>query len=92
MKKIIIACAGGIATSSIIVNEVEKLLKQENIESKIVQCTVYEIKNHLDGADLIITSTPMELGLDVPCVLGTTFLTGFGVDPIKAQIKEILSK
>ena len=90
MKTIIVACGTGIATSTIVVSKVQELLKENQIEANIIQCTAAEIPNHAEQADLIITTMQLENHYSKPMVLGMSFLTGIGVDATKKEILDHL--
>lgn len=92
MKYIIVACGGGIATSTIIADKVRTLLSEANIESIVTQCTLSELTYEVSKADLIVTSMKVETDFGVPNVLGTPLLTGIGEEETKKRIIEILSQ
>ena len=91
MKKVIVACGGGIATSTLIADKVRTLLNEANIDNNVSQCTLSELTYEVNNADLIVTSMRVEKDFGVPCVLGTSFLTGIGEEETKGRIIEILS-
>ena len=43
MKKIVIACGAGLATSSMVREKVEEELKEHGISCEIMQCTLHEV-------------------------------------------------
>ncbi|MDR2211232.1 MAG: hypothetical protein LBO65_07215 [Spirochaetaceae bacterium] len=90
MKTVIVACGGGIATSTVIANRVREIAGK--IKINIIQTTLYELSGYLSEADLVVTSSPIQQNLPVPHVLGTCFLTGIGTDDAAAKILEVLEK
>lgn len=86
MKTIIVACGGGIATSTVLVQKVKDLCGANHIECRIIQCTILEMKNYYDQADLIVASTPVRDKVDIPKVVGTSYLTGIGTEQTDKQI------
>ncbi|GGE31531.1 PTS galactitol transporter subunit IIB [Pullulanibacillus camelliae] len=92
MKNVIVACGGGIATSTIIADKVRAVLDEANIEYTITQCTLSELTYEVSSADLIVTSMKVETDFGVPNVLGAPFLTGLGEEETKEKIIEILSR
>ena len=44
MKKIVIACGAGLATSSMVKDKVEAILKQKGIAFQTMQCTLTEVE------------------------------------------------
>ncbi len=91
MKRIIIACGSGIATSTIICNGVEKLLEEHGIAHQIVQCSLSEVASQTGNADLIVSSMPIGQDFGIPKVVGMAFLTGIGMEKVKEDILNALA-
>lgn len=91
MKNVIVACGGGIATSTIIADKIRTLLNGENIESNVWQTTLSELYSEADKADLIVTTMNVETDYGVPLVQGTSLLTGLEEEKTKKEIIDILS-
>jgi galactitol PTS system EIIB component len=91
MKTVIIACGAGVATSTIITSNVEKLLKEHKIEYRIIQCSLREVKSFEDQGDLIVSSMPLQGNYKIPTVLGLPFITGMGMDEVKNRILSYLN-
>jgi PTS system galactitol-specific IIB component len=90
MKTVIVACGGGIATSTVLVSKIDELLIANKIEHKIIQCQIIEIKNFYDQADLIVAATPIRDRVKIPKVIATSYLTGMGVEQTNQQILDAL--
>lgn len=88
MKTIIVACGAGVATSTVITSSIVNLLKENNIEHRILQCSLNEVRMHVEKGDLLVTSMPLKEKYNIPTVLGISFLTGVGVNK---TMEEILS-
>ena len=91
MKKIIVACGTGMATSTIISEKIKEILNENNIKFSITQCILNEIGSYADNADLIVTSMKIQEDFGVPVIVGTPFLIGVNEDAVKEKILEILS-
>ena len=73
MKKIVLACGAGAATSTLVAQKVATLLDANGYADKyeIVQCAISEAKDYCDeGADLLIATTVAPEGLTCPYVSG----------------------
>lgn len=55
-RKVIVACGGAVATSTMAAEEIKELCDTHHIELDLVQCRVNEIETYMDGADLICTT------------------------------------
>lgn len=55
-RKVIVACGGAVATSTMAAEEIKDLCEENGITVEIVQCRVNEIETYMDGVDLICTT------------------------------------
>lgn len=90
MKKIIVACGTGMATSTIISEKIKSFLDEEGISYNITQCILGEISTHSANADLIVTSMRVHEEFEAPVILGTPFLIGINEEVAVEKILNIL--
>lgn len=90
MKKIVIACGAGLATSSMVKDKVEQILKKNSIPFKTIQCTLTEVDNYDGDVDLIITTMQVRKKYESPVVSGSAYLSGVNEEAVTEQILEIL--
>ena len=90
MKKIVIACGAGLATSSMVREKVEEELKKHGIPCEIIQCTLHEVEGY-DGQVDIITTMKVKKKFTSPLVHGSAYLTGINEDAVTQQIMDILA-
>lgn len=89
--KVIVACGGAVATSTIAAAEIKELGEENGIAVEIVQCRVNEIETYMDGADLICTTAKVDRTFaDIPLVHGVPFISGVGIDALRNKILTIL--
>ncbi|MGX7107399.1 PTS sugar transporter subunit IIB [Hutsoniella sourekii] len=89
-KRILIACGAGIATSTVVVNHVQNLLKENNIDADIDQIRISEAKGKEDSADLLISTTKLPTTYSIPAIVATAYITGMGKDKVDKEVLEIL--
>lgn len=90
-KKVIVACGGAVATSTLAAEEIKELCAENGIELDLVQCRINEISTFVDGADLICTTAKMDQTFgEVPIVHGMPFVSGVGIDQLQEKILTIL--
>ncbi|GHU63379.1 PTS system galactitol-specific EIIB component [Clostridia bacterium] len=89
-KKIIVACGGAVATSTIARNKVEELCKNNGIDIEICQIRISEIESNLQGASLIVTTSKVKIDYGVPLISGISFISGIGIDRTEAEILKVL--
>ncbi|PKG22670.1 PTS galactitol transporter subunit IIB [Niallia nealsonii] len=90
MKKVLVACGGAVATSTVAANKIRDLLKEKNIPADVSQCRVSELGSKASGADLIVTTAKVDRDYGVPVIHGVAFISGVGVDKTKQQILDVL--
>ncbi|HCL6625586.1 TPA: PTS galactitol transporter subunit IIB [Citrobacter amalonaticus] len=90
-RKIIVACGGAVATSTMAAEEIKELCRAHNIHVELVQCRVNEIETYMDGADLICTTAKVDRAFgDIPLVHGMPFISGVGIEALQNKILSIL--
>lgn len=93
MKKIVLACGSGVATSSAVAKKVSDLLDANGFEGAytIVQCAIAEAAANCGDADLLVATTVAPEGITCAYVSGVPFLTGMGKADAEKKIVEIVS-
>ena len=93
MKKIIVACGSGIATSTVARNALEEKLKEKGIDATQVsmdQTSIPQLRSKADQFDLAITTGKLTEDIDVPILNGLPFLTGIGEDALVEKVIDVL--
>lgn len=89
-KRIIVACGGAIATSTVAANRIRDLLKANGIDGEVKQTRITELDAEKDGADLIVTTAKVKKDYGVPTIHGVAFISGVGIDKLEQQILDAL--
>lgn len=89
-KKVIVACGGAVATSTIAASKIEELCQRHGIDVEICQIRISEIESHLSGTSLIVTTTRIKRDYGVPYVTGMAFISGIGVTQTEEAILKVL--
>lgn len=92
MKKVLVACGTGIATSTMAAKKLEAALEARGLakEVKISQCTVAELPRKSPDFDLVIVTARVAQDIKTPVVQGLPFLTGVGMDKTVDEVIEKL--
>jgi PTS system galactitol-specific IIB component len=88
-KRVIVACGGAVATSTIAANKVVELCKKNGIEVEICQIRISEIESNLP-ASLIVTTSKVKRDYGVPLITGMPFISGIGVEKTETAILDVL--
>lgn len=91
MKKILLCCGSGIATSTAAASRLKNKLEERGFAGQFTttQCKVNEIASKIDDYDLVISTAVISQPLSKPLVMGIPFLTGINLDK---TIDEIVQK
>ena len=105
MKKIVLACGAGAATSTLVAQKVATMLDANGYAGKyeIVQCAISEAKDACnvtpvahtvsdEGADLLIATTVAPEGLTCPYVSGVPFMTGMNRVAAEKAVLDVMAQ
>lgn len=90
MKKILVACGTGMATSTMIAQKITNFLADNHIQASTNQCCLNEIPLNKQGVDLIVTSMKVNMDYGIPTLNGAPFLTGINDAAVKQQLLDLL--
>ncbi|OTN76008.1 hypothetical protein A5886_001084 [Enterococcus sp. 8G7_MSG3316] len=87
MKRILIACGNGIATSTVVASKVKDYLSDHGVEASTTQTKLMEVPSKVQDYDLLVTTGQFEGQTgDVPVVKGMPILTGIGAEQTMEEI------
>ena len=94
MKKILVICGSGHATSTIAVSKIKKWLEDNNLDSdaKIYQSKIADELNKFDDYDVVVSTTVVPDSVKEKVINGVALLTGVGIDKVFEQIRKELEK
>ena len=94
MKRIVIACGSGVATSTVANQKVSQYLNEHGYAGKyqIEQCQVSELAEKAKNADFAIATTVVGGNIPCPVIPGLPLLTGIGVDKLFSDVEEQMKK
>ena len=85
-KRIIVACGGAVATSTVAATRIVELCEEQGISVEVVQCRVSEIAANCDNVDLIVTTARVTKDYGVPLENGMAFVSGVGIEAAEERI------
>lgn len=94
MKKILVICGAGHATSTIAVSKIKKWLEDNNLDSdaKIYQSKIADELNKFDDYNVVVSTTVVPDSVKEKVINGVALLTGVGIDKVFEQIRKELEK
>ena len=89
MKKLLVICGAGHATSTIAVSKINKWLEAENYtdQVKIYQSKIADELNKMDDYDAVVSTTIVPDSVKDKVINGIGLLTGIGADKIFEDVK-----
>jgi PTS system galactitol-specific IIB component len=89
LRRIIVACGSGVATSNVAAEKLRALLQARGLEVDVRAVDVKSLESEARLADLLVSITPYarrDQELPIPTLNGIALLTGVGVDPLIERI------
>ena len=95
MKTIIVACGGGIATSSTVASKINSELEERGLadKAKVEAVDIKSLDLYINTADIYVSITPttkVKLKYPIPVVSGIPFLTGIGREEAMEKLISLL--
>ncbi|MGX7148961.1 PTS sugar transporter subunit IIB [Enterococcus ureasiticus] len=89
MKKMLIMCGTGVATSTIVTNKVKEWLKNKGYENdvRLYQSKVADEMNRIDDYDIIVSTTVVPDKIKDKIIMGLPLLTGIGMEEMYQEIE-----
>lgn len=77
MKRILIACGNGVATSTVVASKIKDKCAEEGIDVLVVQCKLLEVESKASEFDLLVTTGKYSNDdITIPVVGAIALLTG----------------
>ena len=92
MKRIVVACNAGVATSATIAHKIRKLLEERGLEGEIVTTEITSLEQALRGACMYVCVIKPSKDYGVPMCNGVAFLTGMGMEAELQKIIDVLKQ
>nr|WP_260697850.1 PTS sugar transporter subunit IIB [Enterococcus mundtii] len=94
MKKLLIMCGTGVATSTVVTNKVKEWLKEKGLteQVKLYQSKVADEMNKIDEYDIVVSTTVVPDSIKDRVIMGLPLLTGIGTEAIYAEIEKKINE
>ncbi|RSL33944.1 PTS galactitol transporter subunit IIB [Salibacterium salarium] len=90
MKKVIVACGSGVATSQTVASKVKKILNENNVKAEVEAVDIKSLEKHIKMSDVYISITKNTKEYNIPTLNGIAFLTGMGIEEETTKLIEAL--
>ena len=95
MKKIIVACGTGIATSQTVASRLQNMLEAKGVHNvKVEAIDIAQLDEHMKTSDIYVSITPETnpANLSIPAFSGIPILTGMGEEEELQKIIKALGE
>ena len=91
MKKVVVACGSGVATSQTVASKINSMLEDDGINATVEAVDIKSLDSIIDQVDVYVTIVQGGAGnYDIPTINGIAFLTGMGMDEEYEKLKGYL--
>ncbi len=91
MKRVLIICGTGIATSTVVATKVREHLEGAGVAATVSQGKVMDLLSGEVDADLIVATTDVPASVKVPVVAALPLLIGIGEEQVFQEIDNHLA-
>ncbi len=89
MKKVLVACGNGIATSTVVATKIKEACEVNGIPVMVSQCKLLEVESKYKDYDLLVTTGKFTGGeVTIPTIGAISLLTGIGEEDTINEILE----
>lgn len=92
MKRVVVACGSGVATSQTVASKVETMLDDAGVACQVEAVDMKSLESIIDQVDVYITIVPGSKSYDVATINGIPFLTGMGMEEEFEKLLEVLKE
>ncbi len=92
MKKVIVACGSGVATSQTVASKVNRMLKEKGVDAQVEAVDLKSVDRYLVDAAAYITITKINKEYNVPVINGIAFLTGMNQEKEFQKLVDAINK
>lgn len=88
--KILVACGGGIATSSFAQMEIEAIAKEAGVQVDVHKDRIINVTHEADDYDLLCVTSKFSQQLKPKIIQVGGFISGINEDKVRKEIKDTL--
>lgn len=92
MKRILVLCGNGVATSTVASKKIKDHLAGKGIQADVIQAKIGELASYVDKVDAIVLmamGAQLPKGVNKPVIKGLPFLTGMGLKEVLEEIEKV---
>ncbi|CZQ98379.1 phosphotransferase system eiib component type 2/3 [Trichococcus palustris] len=90
MKRVIVACGSGVATSQTVASKVKRILTEKKINAVVDAVDIKSLDQYVKQSDVYISITKPTKTYNIPTLNGIAFLTGMGIEEETQKLVDAL--
>ena len=91
MKKVLVACGTGIATSTVVAIKIREICKNQGITVIVTPCKLADVQSIVPDYDLLVTTGEFDVSeVNAHIISAISLLTGVGEEETLAEIIKAL--
>lgn len=92
MKRIVVACGSGVATSQTVASKINSMLEDEGLLGNVEAVDIKNLENIINEVDVYVTIVPGSETYGKPTINGIKFLTGQGIEDEFEKLKGLIKE
>lgn len=91
MKRVLVLCGNGVATSTVASKKIKDHLESKGIRADVIQAKIGELNSYAEKVDVIVLmamGATLPAGINKPLIKGLPFLTGMGIQEALEEIEK----
>lgn len=93
MKKVLVACGTGIATSTVVAVKIKEICEKKGIKVIVTPCKLKDVQSIVPDYDLLVTTASFDVSeVNAHVIGGISLLTGVGEEETLTEILNALKE
>lgn len=88
--RILVFCGAGMATSSLVAQEIEEIMDDEKVRGTIQKCGAIDAAEAMTNVDLVFTTTLYDMPEGIKWLNVSPLISGIGEDECRDRIAKLL--
>ena len=88
--RVLVFCGTGMATSTIVEQEIRDIMDEEGIRGTIAKCSTSSVEEHMHNVDVVFSATMYKLPEDIKSLNVSGLISGINEDKIREDIVKLL--
>lgn len=88
--KVLVSCGAGMATSTIVAEEVKEMMHDNKIQGTVTKCNTLALKDSIEGKDVVFLTTMYQLPENVKWANVSALISGINEDQCREKMIKLM--